>query len=251
MKWLRGRRRFNMSIIISEKENEYLNEIENKCNYSKNNIVSFEDDEMIKYGNLIKQLCLNRVLRNLEIDGADAYQYIGGNNGFEAFREIIEIKKSSYISSNNQSFQKNHKQYDVFISHASKDKSDYVDQLNVALRRLGVSVFYDTDIISWGDNWKKTILDGTAASEFAIIVISENFFDREWTERELKEFMQRQNDNNQKIVLPLLHNVTIEQFKNKYPELEEIQAIQTQDYNMDQIVILFAKELLKRYKGVS
>lgn len=240
-----------MSIIISEKENEYLDEIEFKFYNSKPNVVNFDDDEMIKYGNLIKQLCKNRVLRNLGIDGADAYQYIGGNNGFEAFREIIEIKKSSRNSSNNHVTQKINKQYDVFISHASKDKSDYVDQLNGALRKLGVSIFYDTDVISWGDNWKKTILDGTAASEFAIIVISENFFDREWTERELKEFMQRQNDNNQKIVLPLLHNITVDQFKTKYPELAEIQAIETNNLSIEQIVILFAKELIKRYKGVS
>lgn len=43
------------------------------------------------------------------------------------------------------------KQYDVFISHASRDKSEYVDLLNMAVKRLGISVFYDTDVLSWGD----------------------------------------------------------------------------------------------------
>ena len=76
------------------------------------------------------------------------------------------------------------KEYDVFISHANADKSDYVDELYLVLRKLGVKIFYDTEVLSWGDNWKQVILDGTAKSEFAIIVISENFFDREWTERE-------------------------------------------------------------------
>ena len=31
------------------------------------------------------------------------------------------------------------KQYDVFLSHASKDKSDYVESLYMVLRRLGIS----------------------------------------------------------------------------------------------------------------
>ena len=141
-----------------------------------------------------------------------------------------------------------HKQFDVFISHASKDKSDYVDGLYVNLRRLGISIFYDTDSISWGDNWKKAILEGTAKSEFAIIVISENFFDREWTNRELNEFLQRQNESGQKIVLPLLHNITRDQLIEQYPELEEIQVIDTATKTKEDITILFAKELLKRYK---
>lgn len=140
------------------------------------------------------------------------------------------------------------KQYDVFISHASKDKSDYVESLYLTLRRLGISIFYDSDSISWGDNWKQAILDGTAVSEFAIIVISENFFDREWTERELHEFLQRQNESGQKIVLPLLHNITREQLTQHYPELEEIQMIDTARQSKENITILFAKELIKRYK---
>lgn len=142
-----------------------------------------------------------------------------------------------------------HKQYDVFISHANKDKSDYVDLLYMALKRLGINIFYDTEIISWGDNWKKVILDGTASSEFAIIVISENFFGREWTEKELQEFLIKQNSCGQKIVLPLLHNISREQLTEKYPALEEIQVIDTHKYSKEEITILFAKELIKRYKG--
>lgn len=141
------------------------------------------------------------------------------------------------------------KQYDVFISHANKDKSDYVDLLYMALKRLGINIFYDTEVLSWGDNWKKVILDGTATSEFAIIVISENFFGREWTEKELHEFLERQNSCGQKIVLPLLHNISVEQLTEKYPTLGDIQTIDTQKYSKEEITILFAKELIKRYKG--
>ena len=140
------------------------------------------------------------------------------------------------------------KQYDVFISHASKDKSDYVDTLYITLRRLGINIFYDSDVLSWGDDWKRVILDGTAKSEFAIIVISENFFDREWTERELSEFLKRQNDSGQKIVLPLLYGISLNMLKEKYPALGDIQVINTNQYSKEEIAILFAKELIKRLR---
>ena len=118
----------------------------------------------------------------------------------------------------------------------------------MTLRRLGINIFYDTESISWGDNWKQAILNGTSVSEFAIIVISENFFGREWTERELYEFLQRQNERGQKIVLPLLHNITRDQLKEHYPELYEIQVINTYGKSKEDITILFAKELIKRLR---
>lgn len=140
------------------------------------------------------------------------------------------------------------KKYDVFISHANKDKLSYVNDLNRVIKKLGINVFYDTDVLSWGDNFKQVILDGTAKSEFAIIVISKNFFDREWTERELDKFLAQQNATGQKIVLPLLYGITFDELKEKYPTLGDIQAITSKDYTKPEIAILLAKELIKRYK---
>lgn len=140
------------------------------------------------------------------------------------------------------------KKYDLFISHASKDKSTFVDELYETFSKLGIRIFYDKEVISWGDNWKKVILEGTEQSEFAVIVISNNFFGREWTERELNEFLQRQNSSNQKIILPLLYGVTRDDLLEKYPTLSEIQYISSEDYSVDEICILFAKELIKRIR---
>lgn len=153
-------------------------------------------------------------------------------------RRIAEIEAATHIR----------KKYDVFISHASKDKEEYVDELNRAVKKLGINVFYDSDVLSWGDNWKQVILNGTADSEFAIIVISQNFFGREWTERELNEFLGQQNESGQKIVLPLLHGISRRELLDHYPALEEIQYINTADFSKEEIAILLAKELIKRYK---
>ena len=117
------------------------------------------------------------------------------------------------------------------------------------MTKLGVKIFYDKESLEWGDKWKERILDGTKRSEFAIIVISENYFDREWTERELAEFLTRQNQNGQKLILPILHHITIEQLRKQYPSVADIQAIDSSKYTCDQIALLFAKQLIKRLKS--
>ena len=133
-------------------------------------------------------------------------------------------------------------EYDVFISHANQDKEELIEELYQSLQKLGISIFYDKESLEWGDNWKERILNG-------IIVISENFFDREWTERELSEFLNRQNRNGQKLILPIVHNITMQQLQEKYPNVADIQAIDSSKYNCDQIALLFAKQLIKRLKA--
>lgn len=139
--------------------------------------------------------------------------------------------------------------YDVFISHASKDKLDYVDNLKNSLDKLRINVFYDKDTIEWGDMWKDKILEGVAKAEFAIIVISEIFFGREWTELELNEFLHRQNSNGQKIILPILYNIDDEQLCERYPDVADIQALKGKDHSCDEIALLFAGQLIKRLKA--
>ena len=139
--------------------------------------------------------------------------------------------------------------YDVFISHANADKNNFVNELKYSLDKLGVTVFYDKDTLEWGDNWKDKILEGVEKAEFAIIVISENFFGRDWTEKELSEFLVRQNRNGQKIILPILYGITIEQLRTRYPQVAEIQALDSTKYTYDEIALKFAAQLIKRLKS--
>ena len=139
--------------------------------------------------------------------------------------------------------------YDVFISHANSDKEEYVNCLKASIDQLNVNVFYDKDTFVWGDNWKKKLLEGINAAEFAIVVISENYFGREWTEKELNDFFERQNSIGQKIILPILHNISIHQLKEHYPHIANIQAIESSKYSCDQIALLFARLLIERIRS--
>lgn len=153
------------------------------------------------------------------------------------------------ISSQNKKNSDMTLKYDVFISHANADKENLIEELYQSLKKLDIKIFYDKESLEWGDKFKDKILDGTKKAEFAIIVISENFFDREWTEIELNEFLNRQNRNGQKIILPIIHNITIQQLKEKYPTVADIQAIDSKTYSCDQIALLFARQLIKRLKA--
>ena len=134
--------------------------------------------------------------------------------------------------------------YDVFLSHASKDKTEFVEELKKSFDKLGISVFYDTDAINWGDNWKQKILEGLKNCHFGVIVISKNFFDRTWTEKELKALLNRQNEEGEKIILPILYNVSIEEINKKYKKLSDIQFIDSSVLNVKDITI--CKEVLKK-----
>lgn len=163
-----------------------------------------------------------------------------------AFWDSIDANQSNI--SQHQSQAKN-VIYDVFISHANADKASYVDDLKKSLDKLNIRIFYDKDTLEWGDEWKNKILEGVEKAEFAIIVISENFFGREWTEKELTDFLSRQNRNGQKIILPILHNVTVAQLQEKYPAVADIQALDSSNYTCDQIALKFAAQLIKRLKA--
>ena len=139
-------------------------------------------------------------------------------------------------------------EYDVFISHANSDKEELVEDLYKSLNKLGIKIFYDKETIEWGDNWKEKILNGVKKAEFAIIVISENFFGREWTEKELSELLTRQNRNGQKLILPIIKNITLEQLQQKYPSVADIHAIDSKNHSTDEIALMFAKQLIKRLK---
>ncbi|MCI6435893.1 MAG: toll/interleukin-1 receptor domain-containing protein [Clostridiales bacterium] len=231
--------------MLTDREKSKLDEIKER--YANGGEWLFSVVDYQKYHTVLDKLVRGHVLVNggQTLDGTYHYIQVGSLDVF-LDEELAEEQEQYYMESGRRP---RGKEYDVFISHANKDKSEYVDSLYDTINKLGVNIFYDKKSLSWGDEWKKVLLNGTEKSEFSIIVISQNFFGREWTERELEEFLKRQNASGQKIVLPLIHNISIEELKEKYPKLGEIQAISTNDYSQEEVALLFAGELIKRLKS--
>lgn len=97
-------------------------------------------------------------------------------------------------------------QQDVFISHASADKIQYVYPLTEALSVQKVTFWLDDAEIRWGDNVVTKINDGLRTSRFALVCLSENFLRRAWPETEMAAVLSIQNSDGAKRVLPLILN---------------------------------------------
>jgi len=98
--------------------------------------------------------------------------------------------------------------YDVFISHASEDKDDFVRPLAELLRANHIQVWYDEFSLNPGDSLRRSIDNGLAKSRFGVVVLSPSFFRKRWTHWELDGLVQRQIGGGQQVIIPIWHNVT-------------------------------------------
>jgi DNA modification methylase len=125
--------------------------------------------------------------------------------------------------------------YDVFISHASEDKEDFVRPLAMALGRRGFRVWYDEFTLSVGDSLARSIDDGLAQSRFGIVVLSTRFFQKEWPRRELGALVAREIEEG-KIILPIWHRVTKDDVLKYSPLLADKIALNSSILGIEQLV---------------
>jgi len=135
--------------------------------------------------------------------------------------------------------------YDVFISHATKDKASYVDKLASAIKDTGLTVFYDIDSIAWGDSIPSKVEEGLVNCSRAVVVISKNYFGRKWTEYEIMSLLKRQNEESKKLIMPILHKINKKQLVEHYPELANISFKYSKSCSYDDL----AKSLYKDIMG--
>lgn len=127
------------------------------------------------------------------------------------------------------------KKYDFFISHASEDKEDFVRDLAEALSQKGFKVWYDETELLVGDSLRKKIDEGLACSRFGIVVISPNFVRKRWTEYELNGMVAKEM-NGIPLILPIWHNISMDEVLKFSPSLADKKALKTSDYTIDEIV---------------
>jgi TIR domain len=115
--------------------------------------------------------------------------------------------------------------YDVFISHASEDKDRFVRPLAEALVRRGLSVWYDEFSLTVGDSLTASIDDGLSHSRYGIVVLSDHFFAKRWTKRELGGLVSRETAESKKLILPIWLGITRDQVVAASPTLADIVGI--------------------------
>lgn len=115
--------------------------------------------------------------------------------------------------------------HDVFISHASEDKDSLVRSLAELLRDQHIEVWYDEFSLKVGDSLRRSIDQGLSQSRFGIVVLSPNFFKKQWSQWELDGLVARQNSGGTEVILPVWHQVGRDDVLNFSPSLADKVAV--------------------------
>lgn len=124
--------------------------------------------------------------------------------------------------------------WDVFICHASEDKEAIARPLAKDLVREGLKVWYDEFSLTLGDSLRRSIDKGLAKSTYAVVILSDNFFGKEWTEWELDGLVARAVGE-PTVILPVWHDITREDVMQYSPPLADKWAALTKD-GLDTVV---------------
>ena len=138
--------------------------------------------------------------------------------------------------------QDDQKAYDVFISHAWEDKASFVRSLVDALTKRDVRVWYDENELMIGDSLRKGIDQGLANSRFGVVVLSQHFFEKTWTNHELNGLTISSYANGGGRILPIWHKVDHKAVLAYSPALADTIACDTSKQSVAKI----AEEIVKR-----
>lgn len=137
-----------------------------------------------------------------------------------------------------------HRQFDVFISHASEDKDAVVRPLAHALNNGSLKVWYDEFELKIGDSLRRKIDAGLKKSRFGIVVLSRAFFGKGWTNYELDGLVTRAVTGEQ-IILPIWHEITKKELIDFSPSLADKVARTTATHTVEEI----ATEIIAVIRG--
>lgn len=136
-------------------------------------------------------------------------------------------------------------EYDLFISHASEDKDDFVRPLAETLQGLGLKVWYDEFSMRVGDSLRRKIDSGLRNSRYGTVVLSADFIKKEWTNYELDALVAREM-NGHKMILPIWHKITKTDVMNYSPNLADKIALNTSFSTIEEIAHQLADVVLDK-----
>jgi hypothetical protein len=97
---------------------------------------------------------------------------------------------------------------DVFLSHASEDKDAIARPLYQALIEARLTVWFDEAALRLGDSLRRKIDEGLARCNYGVVIISPNFLNKEWPQREFDGLAAREIARGKTIILPIWHDIS-------------------------------------------
>lgn len=163
-----------------------------------------------------------------------------------------EIKRTATLATSVQeqiSFQntpaRTQTQYDLFISHASEDKEEFVRPLAETLENIGVKVWYDEFTLKVGDSLRQSIDQGLVNSRFGTVILSSAFCSKNWTQYELDSMVAREMHGH-KMILPIWHKITKDEVIKFSPSLADKVALNTSMQSIEEIAGQLAEVILSK-----
>jgi small GTP-binding protein len=121
-------------------------------------------------------------------------------------------------------------QYDVFLSHSSKDKP-VVRELAERLRKDGLKVWFDEWVLKAGDSIPAKIEEGLEHSRVLVLCMSANAFGSDWAQLESGTFRFRDPLNKERRFIPLrLDNAPIKGSLAQFLYFKWLPANRKKDY---------------------
>ena len=124
--------------------------------------------------------------------------------------------------------------WDVFMSHATEDKASVARPLRDSLAERGVTVWLDETQMRIGHSLRRRIDEGIRSSRFGVLILSEHFFAKGWTNHELDGLVTRTVAGEQSL-LPIWHNLTARDVRLYSPSLADKVALSTADHSIEEI----------------
>lgn len=127
-------------------------------------------------------------------------------------------------------------EFDVFLSHSSLDKDVYVSALSEKLSNKGLKVFEDVKIFKIGQSQTDMMNMGILNSRFVVVFLSSNFIKSGWSDYEFKSFLNREINEKRVVILPIWHEVSLEEVRQYNPYIVDKFALNTKKDFVDDIV---------------
>jgi TIR domain len=118
--------------------------------------------------------------------------------------------------------------HDVFICHATEDKDAAARPVAKGLSSAGMSVWYDEFSLTLGDSLRRSIDRGLADSRYGAVILSPNFFKKNWPQAELDGLFAKEISGD-KTILPIWHELDRKDVLEKSPLLADRVAAKTSD----------------------
>ena len=134
--------------------------------------------------------------------------------------------------------------YDAFISHASEDKQEFVRPLAEKLTELGLKIWYDEFELKVGDSLRGSIDRGLVNSRYGIVVLSKDFFSKNWPQYELDGLTAREIDG-RKVILPIWYGISKKDVLGYSPPLADKIAIDSSKETIAEIAAELKEEIEK------